>query len=100
MSIIPLKRFGINLSGRPLGMSSLTVILQDYQAPYTLDFKEVFSIGSSFADEVVAKLAELNGGEIQILNSSTVINKCLKDVAKEKGFKLTFEKISHNDECL
>lgn len=91
MSTVSLKRFGINLSGRPLGISTLPVILKEYQAPYALDFKEVFSIGSSFADEVVAKLAEINGGEIRVLNSTNVINKCLKDVANEKGFKLLFE---------
>lgn len=86
MNLVNLKRFGLNLSGRPLGISSLPVILAEYEAPYELDFDGVFSIGSSFADEVVAKLAELNGGSIKIVNSTNVINKCLKDVSKEKGF--------------
>lgn len=88
MSVVMLKKFGMNLSGRPLGISTFPIIVSQHEAPFELDFSEVFSIGSSFADEVVAKLAELNGGEIKIINSSNVVNKCLKDVAKEKGFKL------------
>jgi hypothetical protein len=88
--MVELKRFGINLSGRSLGMSALTIILSEYKPPYELDFSGVFSIGSGVADEVVAKLAEMNGGEIRIINSSNVINKCLKDVANEKGFRLLF----------
>lgn len=90
MSVVELKRFGINLSGRPLGIRTFPIIVGDYERPYELDFNGVFSMGSSFADEVVATLAELNGGEIKILNSSNVLNKCLHDVAKEKGFKLIF----------
>ena len=90
MSKVTLKKFGLNLSGRSLGMSSLPIILAENQAPYEIDFEGVFSIGSSFADEVVAKLAELNGGKIRVHNSSTVINKCLKDVAKDKKFVLEF----------
>lgn len=88
MSMVNLKKFGLNLSGRPLGISSFTIILAENTAPYELDFNGVFSIGSSFADEVVAKLAELNGGKIKVVNSNNVINKCLKDVAQEKGFVL------------
>lgn len=90
MNEIKMKIFGINLTGRAQGISALSVILSQYQAPFVLDFTDVFSIGSSFADEVVAKLAEKNGGQINILNSSVVINKCLKDVAQEKGFVLNF----------
>jgi hypothetical protein len=88
MSKVVLKKFGLNLSGRPLGISSLPIILNENQAPFELDFDGVFSIGSSFADEVVAKLAEKNGGKIKVYNSTNVINKCLKDVAKEKGFEI------------
>lgn len=88
MSIVKLRRFGINLSGRPLGISSLPIILSEYEAPFELDFAEVNSIGSSFADEVLVKLAELNGGQIVIHNSKKVINKCLHDVAEENSIKL------------
>lgn len=88
MSTVSLKKFGLNLSGRPLGISSFPIILAEHQPPFELDFEGVYSIGSSFADEVVAKLAELNGGNIRILNSTNVINKCLRDVAKEKRFTL------------
>ncbi len=88
MSIVDLKRFGLNLSGRPLGISTYPIILKEYSAPYELDFAGVYSVGSSFADEVIAKLAQLNGGEIVIRNSNSVIQKCLNDVAEEHDIKL------------
>ncbi len=88
MSIVNLSRFGLNLSGRALGISAFPIIMKEFQIPYELDFMDVNSIGSSFADEVVVRLAELNGGEIVIHNSKGVINKCLKDVAKEFNIKL------------
>jgi hypothetical protein len=91
MSIVNLSRFGLNLSGRALGISTFPLIIKEYKTPYELDFDGVNSIGSSFADEVVVKLAELNGGEIVIRNSKSVINKCLNDVAKEYKIKLVME---------
>ncbi|MCK5074080.1 MAG: DUF4325 domain-containing protein [Bacteriovoracaceae bacterium] len=90
MSMVKLKEYGLNLSGRPLGIKTYSIIINDYEAPYELDFNGVFSIGSSFADEVVARLAEINNGKIRILNSSRVIDKCLKNVSKDKGFELVY----------
>lgn len=88
MSIVDLKRFGLNLAGRPLGIKTFPIIQKEYSAPYELDFEGVFSIGSSFADEVVAKLASLNQGVIKIHNSNSVIDKCLTDVSREQGFEI------------
>ena len=88
MNIVNLSRFGLNLSGRALGISAFPIIINECQSPYELDFANVNSLGSSFADEVVVKLAELNGGEIVIHNSKSIINKCLNDVAKEFKIKL------------
>jgi hypothetical protein len=90
MNIVKLKDFGLNLSGRPLGIQAYGIIIKKYQKPFELDFVEVFSIGSSFADEVVAKLADLNGGTIAIHNCVRVARKCLEEVAKDKGFQLNF----------
>jgi hypothetical protein len=90
MNLVQLRRFGLNLTGRPLGIQTLPIILKEYARPFDLDFSGVFSIGSSFADEVVAKLAEMNGGQIKIYNSTNVIKKCLRDVATEKMFDLEF----------
>jgi len=90
MSIIKLKEFGLNLSGRPQGIQAFNIIIGKYDEPFELDFEKVFSIGSSFADEVVAKLAKKNGGSIIVYNSLRVVNKCLDGVAKDKGFKLVY----------
>ncbi len=91
MSVVDLKKFGLNLSGRPLGIQAFGIIVKNYSAPFELDFSEVFSVGSSFADEVVAKLAAINGGSISIINSNRIINKCLQGVAQEKKFELIFK---------
>ncbi len=91
MSIIKLVKYGQNLAGRALGMTTYPIIVSNYEAPYELDFQEVNSIGSSFADEVVAKLAALNGGTIKIWNSSRVIDKCLRDVSTDKKFTLIYD---------
>lgn len=90
MSVVLLNKFGLNLAGRALGIKTFPIIVKEYEAPYELDFNEVFSIGSSFADEVVAKLAKLNEGEIKVFNSNSVIRKCLNDVADEQGFRVLF----------
>ncbi len=90
MSQIPLKNYGLNLTGRGLGISTLQTIQSNYAAPYELDFKDVYSIGSSFADEVVVPLARLNGTDhIKIINANSIIKKCLRDVADE--FKIVLE---------
>lgn len=91
MNVIKLKKYGINLSGRGHGMNTYLMIINEHEGPYELDFEGVFSIGSSFADEVVAKLAKASNNKIMILNSTNVINKCLKDVAKDKGFNLLYK---------
>jgi len=88
MILVNLKRFGINLSSRPLGISTYPIILKEYEPPYELDFRDVNSVGSSFADEVVANLAKLNGGKIVVHNCKNVVLKCLNDVAEEHKFEL------------
>lgn len=86
MSLIKLSYYGLNLSGRPFGIQTYQKIKGQFQAPYSVDFEGVFSIGSSFADEVIAKLAEENGGTITVYNSSRVIDRCLEEVAKDNNF--------------
>ena len=88
MSLIKLKEYGLNLAGRPFGIQTYQHIKGKYSIPYQVDFEGVFSVGSSFADEVIAKLAEDNGGQIQVANASRVINKCLNEVAKDNNFKI------------
>lgn len=91
MSRIELKKYGMNLSGRPLGMSTFKIIISEFKPPFELDFAGVLSIGSSFADEVVAKLAELNQGEIKVDNANRIIKKCLEDVSLDKKFEIIYD---------
>lgn len=91
MSEVNLKKYGLNLAGRPYGITTYSIIVNDFEAPYELNFEGVYSIGSSFADEVVAKLATSNGGEIKILNAGVVVKKCLVEVEEEKGLTFNYE---------
>ena len=86
MSVIKLSNYGLNLTGRPLGILTYQRIKDEFSPPYELDLQGVYSIGSSFADEVIAKLAAENGGVIKIAHSSRVIDRCLDEVAKDFGF--------------
>lgn len=86
MSVIKLSSYGLNLTGRPFGIQTYQRIKAEFLPPYEIDFQEVFSLGSSFADEVIAKLAEENGGKIKIYHSSRVIDLCLDEVASDFGF--------------
>lgn len=90
MSMVVLKKFGLNLSGRPQGIQAFGVIVDKLGPPYELDFTDIFSIGSSFADEVVAELARLNGGIVKVYNSNRIIQKCLKAVAKDKEIEILY----------
>ena len=91
MSLVKLRKYGMNLSGRPLGISTFSIIAKEFQAPYELDLEGVVSMGSSFADEVVAKLAKMNKESITIFNSNPIVRKCLDDVAKDKKFQILYK---------
>lgn len=91
MSVIKLSNYGLNLTGRPFSVQTYLRIKDEFSSPYELDLQGVYFVGSSFADEVIAKLAMENGGVIKIYHSSRVIDRCLDEVAKEFGFKIERE---------
>lgn len=94
MSLINLYEFGLNLSGRPVGKSSYSVIRNNNEGPYELDFTRVMSVGSSFSDEVVGKLANDNGGSIVVINANRVIRKCLDNLKVEKGIDIEYRNVA------
>ena len=82
MSIVPMIKFGRTLTDRPDGQKAFAAIVSEFKAPLTLDFKGVMSLGSSFGDEVVVKLAERQGNRIAVLNINDGVRACLKRVAE------------------
>ena len=89
--IIKMVTFGSDLSGREFGKSAFSKIVLQGELPMTLDFSDVSSIGSSFADEVVAEIARLQESKIIIINANRVVKSCLNDVADDKKIKIEYQ---------
>ena len=48
--------------------------------PYTLNFKDVISMGSSFGDELIPSLAKTQSNPIRITNANSIVVSCIKKV--------------------
>ena len=90
MIIIQMKKYGEDLSGRDFGKLTFMEITAHGKYPFTLDFQNVGSIGSSFADEVVAEIAKNQSNRVIILNANRVVRSCLTDVATEKEIIINY----------
>ena len=86
-----MKDYGSSLTGREFGKDSFLATYKKYNLPVELDFLDVSSIGSSFADEFVAEFAKLQDSKIVILNSNRVVKQCLNDVAEEKLLTIIYK---------
>lgn len=93
-TIVKMITFGSDLSGREFGKSAFNEIIQKNAVPMTLNFTNISSIGSSFADEVVAEIARLQKSKITILNANRVVKSCLNDVASDKGFLIDYQTVT------
>jgi hypothetical protein len=91
MTTIKLKEFGAILTGRDFGKSTLKVLTEKFRAPVELDFEGVFSMGSSFGDEVIPTLANAPGGHIKVLNANNVVRTCIETIVEETKIKVTLE---------
>ena len=87
---IKLANYGAVLTGRDFGKEILSQILKEYDGPYALDFSDVLSMGSSFGEELIPKLAEKQDKKIKIIKASSPIKSCLKDIENEIKVTLTF----------
>ena len=90
MTIIKLKEYGGILTGREFGKTVLTALLEKHRPPFELDFEGVFSMGSSFGDEVLPPMAKLQGNELQIINASKTVKACIEDIRIETNIKFTY----------
>ena len=84
-----MNRFGRTLTDRPDGKKAYDAIVGEGSPPYLLDFKGVMSLGSSFGDEVVVRLARLQGNRIGVVNANDGIRACMKRVVE--GTDVTVE---------
>ena len=91
MTTIKLKEFGAILTGRDFGKSALKTLTEKYKPPLELDLEGVFSMGSSFGDEVIPPLARLQENELRILNASKMVRTCIDAIVEETKIKVSFE---------
>jgi len=82
MTLVAMNKFGRTLTDRPDGKKAYETIVADNAPPYILDFKGVMSLGSSFGDEVVIRLAQLQSNQIKIVNINDGIRACIKRVTE------------------
>ena len=90
MTKIKLNTHGTVLTGREYGKSVLKMLLEKYPSPVELDFEGVFSMGSSFGDEVVVPLAKRQGDEMVVLNASKTVKACIEDIRVETRINFIF----------
>ena len=83
MNILKMNKFGKILTGREFGKDSMKTLILNY--PVTLDFIDVISLGSSFADEVIVPIAAKQDNRIKVCNVSTPVWDCIQDVTKDHG---------------
>lgn len=91
MTTIKLKEFGAILTGRDFGKSTYRTLTEKHKPPFELDLEGVFSMGSSFGDEVIPPMARLQGNQITILNASKVVRACICAIVEETKIKVTLE---------
>ncbi len=64
MIIVRMDRFGRTLTDRADGQKAFDTIVNEFKGNIALDFSEVMSLGSSFGDEVVMRIAMLQNNRI------------------------------------
>ena len=90
--IFEMRKFGRMLTDRIDGKKAYNEISMVSELPNVLDFSNVVSLGSSFGDEVLPKLAEKNNNEIGVKNANQAIVSCIKKIVEDSGIKVEYLK--------
>ena len=90
MNIVEMVQFGKILTDREDGKKAFRKISQNYQKPILLDFSGVMSLGSSFGDEVVLKLAASQNNLIEASDTNPAIVNCLRRIEEDSDIKIKF----------
>lgn len=83
MNRLIMNRYGTILTGREFGQQALAELERDLKLPVELDFRGVISLGSSFGDEVVPKIAQRQNGQLTVIGPSKAVWDCLRQIAEE-----------------
>lgn len=91
MNTIRMIQYGSTLTDRADGKKVFEELVRRNVLPVVLDFSEVVSLGSSFGDEVVLKLAKRQGNDITILNTNGVIKNSIRRIMEDSSVTVSFE---------
>lgn len=69
MQTIQLKKFGSVLVSRPAGLEAFNAIRSQLKSdtPIQIDFDDVLTVTPSWLDEFLTRLADYNGGKVELL---------------------------------
>ena len=90
MNTVRMADFGSTLTDRTDGKKAFRTIVEKNELPVQLDFFGVVSLGSSFGDEVIPKLAEMQNHKITILNTNSVIRNSVRGTVDGKPVSVQF----------
>jgi anti-anti-sigma regulatory factor len=92
MNTVLMNQFGSTLTDREDGKKVFQQIAEKYSFPVILDFQGVVSLGSSFGEEIILKIAPLQNNEITICNTNDVIKNSVKRIVEDVKIDVTFNR--------
>ncbi len=90
MNEFKMNKFGIMLTDREDGKKAFLEIIQNKEYPDLLDFYGVISMGSSFGDEVLPKLASHHKNSLFIKNANQAIKSCISKIIEDTGIIINY----------
>lgn len=94
MTTIQMKKYGRTLTDRPDGKKTYNNIVGEHSPPLELDFSGVVAMGSSFGDEVVMKIARMQGNAIRVLNANNAIRDCVSKIIEDTNVEVDFGSVA------
>ncbi len=91
MNTILMRQFGTTLTDRADGKKTFEEIFRTSTFPVALDFSGVVSLGSSFGDEVILKVAERQENKLAILHANHVIQNAVRRSIEDCPVSVSFD---------
>lgn len=88
--IFEMKKFGKTLTDRPDGKKAYQELETAGIFPDTLDFQGVMSLGSSFGDEVLPKLASKHNNKLKVVNANPAIKACIARIVEDSKIEIIY----------
>ena len=89
--MVQMRQFGTTLTDRADGKKAFEQIRRTSRFPVALDFSEVVSLGSSFGDEVILKVAEMQGNAITVSHANHVIQNAIRRSVEDSPVTVSFD---------